>query len=97
MSSELYMFLGQDLFDYYDLMRAAVGDEEYASMNFILHATHNHHGPDTSGLSGPVNSAYYTWMIQQSVDATLDSLQNMREVELRWDQAPFQFGLADIR
>jgi hypothetical protein len=43
LSADLYMLFANDLAVYHSLLRAAVGEETYAGLRFLLASTHNHH------------------------------------------------------
>ena len=86
-----------DLQEYYDMMKQAVGETAYNNLLFFVHAQHNHEGPDTSGLSGPINHDYYRYMLQQMADASVDALNNMEDAYLFFGQDEFYFGVSDYR
>ena len=97
-SVEVYMLFRNDLQEYYDMVRVAVGDSLYDNLMFFVHAQHNHEGPDTSGLNvRPINHNYYRYMLEQMRDATTDALNSMEEAYLFFGQDQFYYGLGDIR
>jgi hypothetical protein len=67
------------------MVRERVGTTLYDNLIFVVHAHHNHEGPDTAGIGAvPVNHDYYDYMIQQMVDATAAALnENNRVCRLR--------------
>lgn len=82
-STEVYMLFAPDLVEYMDRVRAAVGDDMYARLRFLGHGQHNHEGPDTSGLGGPVNREYIEYLFDQMAAATLDALDSLEDVTVR--------------
>eukprot|EP00002_Diphylleia_rotans_P007625 TRINITY_DN17285_c0_g1_i1.p1 TRINITY_DN17285_c0_g1~~TRINITY_DN17285_c0_g1_i1.p1 ORF type:complete len:617 (-),score=127.58 TRINITY_DN17285_c0_g1_i1:140-1990(-) len=94
--SDLYMLFDMDLEDYYTQVRQAVGSDVYSTLRFVVSATHNHHGPDTTGLSG-LNRDWYAWMLVQMSQTTVRALNNMRPANLRVASREWRFGVDDVR
>jgi hypothetical protein len=95
--AELYMLFEPDLKQYHELLRDAVGDDLYDSLHIVVHAQHNHEGPDTGGVGVPINHKYFAFMINRTVEATVEALETRRPATLHYGMAPFYFGLGDIR
>ncbi len=91
------MLLEPDLEDYYKAVREAVGPEIAPTLTFIAHAQHNHHGPDTSGLGGPINRQYFKFMLDMFTEATLEALDKMEPARMDMGQDVHRFGLEDGR
>ena len=97
-SVEVYMLFRNDLQEYYNLVLESIGPVEYENLLFFVHAQHNHEGPDTSGLNvRPINHEYYSYLLQQMRDATIEAINNMEEAYLFFGQEQFYYGLGDIR
>jgi hypothetical protein len=92
-SSDLYMIFRVDG----DQIRREVA-ERLAQADFerpvklVIAATHNHHGPDTAF---GVNHTWYEYMIDQTVDAVLESLQRLQPASLRVGTGAHWFGAHD--
>ena len=71
----VYMLFAPDIAEYESRVRAAVGDATAARLRFFVHGQHNHEGPDTSGLGGPVNRDFFNYMFTQMVQVRPPSSQ----------------------
>jgi hypothetical protein len=97
LSAGVYMLLEPDLEIYYHKVREAVGPEIAPKLFFIAHAQHNHHGPDTSGLGGPINRKYFEFMLDMFTEATMEALDKMEPARIDMGQTVHRFGLEDKR
>jgi len=97
-SVEVYMLFKNDLAEYYEMVREQVGDTLYNNLYFLVHAQHNHEGPDTRGLEvWPINHEYYRYMLEQMTKATVNAINSMEDAYLFFGQEQFYYGLGDIR
>eukprot|EP00004_Rigifila_ramosa_P019125 TRINITY_DN482_c0_g2_i1.p1 TRINITY_DN482_c0_g2~~TRINITY_DN482_c0_g2_i1.p1 ORF type:complete len:647 (-),score=142.41 TRINITY_DN482_c0_g2_i1:40-1884(-) len=96
LGADLYMLFAADLASYYELVREAVGEEVFATLRFSVSASHNHEGPDTSGLGG-INPRYYEYMLGQFAAVTLEALGKMEPVTLTVADSVWRFGQGDNR
>ena len=94
-TADVYMIFRQDIEELYDKVERAIGTEAFNDLWIIVTATHNHMGPDTSGLSGPFNHLYYEYMTSQLATAVVEAVQGMEAAELVVSQSDYQFGMAD--
>lgn len=95
-SADVYMMFGQDIEAIREEVRARVGEERFANLEIIVAATHNHMGPDTSGLDG-INHAYYEYLIDQVVSAIVKATdpEAMRPAKIKVANSAYQFGNGD--
>jgi hypothetical protein len=96
-SSELYMFHAPDIAAYEDAVRARVPPKLAARLRFLVHAQHNHEGPDTSGMTHPVNRAYFAYLIDVMANVAVAALQQRVPATLAYGERMFGFGQEDIR
>lgn len=96
-STEVYMLFAPDLAEYYERVRAAVGEEQFSRLRFLAHGQHNHEGPDTSGLGGPVNREYQEYMYDQMAAATVDALNRLEPAEVRHTNISPDDGSLNLR
>ena len=59
------MLFAPDLAVYEQMVRDRVGEPTASRLRFFSHGQHNHEGPDTSGLGGPVNRDFFDYMFEQ--------------------------------
>lgn len=102
--AELHQLYRQDLAPFYARLSAqltALGRPDlYRRLHIIFHTQSNSYAaPDTSGLAGPINSQYLSFLIDQLVAATVDAvaLQQFTPAYLTHGLAPFFYGLDDTR
>lgn len=96
-SVEVYMLFMNDLEQFHQKLRAALGSERYDKLRIVVHAEHNHSGPDTGGVGLAINQQYYAYLMDQMVSVTVEALDVREPVQLHWGIAPFYYGLGDIR
>jgi hypothetical protein len=96
-STEVYMFFEPDINVYQQKVREEVGDAVFARLRFFTHGQHNHEGPDTSGLGGPVNRQYFDYLYGQLVQTTVEAIQRLQPAELSFGETKHAFGLGDGR
>ncbi len=93
--ADVYMLLRDDLTVVHDKVKALLDDDAtYDKLRFIISATHNHMGPDTSGLDG-INDEYYEYMADQMALAIVEAVQGLQPAIVRTTASDYQFGLAD--
>ena len=97
LTAELYMLFKPDLEAFHARLRQALGDAEYANLIVIVHANHNHQGPDTGGVGLAINHQYFDYLMGQMVTCTLKALDSREPARLYWGRQPFYYGLGDIR
>ncbi|MEM9453625.1 MAG: hypothetical protein AAGF11_05570 [Myxococcota bacterium] len=95
-SVDLYMLFAPGIASIKDKVRGLVGDEAFEPLEIVISATHNHMGPDTSGLD-EINPDYYEYMTDQVALAIADAVEpdHMRPATLRVAHSAYQFGTAD--
>ena len=93
-ASDLYMIFRTDG----DQIRREVAERladrrgRKSDVELVITATHNHHGPDTAF---DVNHAWYDHMIDQTVDAVIEAIDNVRPASLRVASGEHWFGSHD--
>ena len=93
-TADVYMMFRQDIQEALDKVRNRVGPELYSRLDIVVTSTHNHMGPDTSGLSG-LNHEYYDYLTDQLATVVVQALDNRQPALLKVAQSRYQFGLAD--
>eukprot|EP00002_Diphylleia_rotans_P004070 TRINITY_DN1292_c0_g1_i1.p1 TRINITY_DN1292_c0_g1~~TRINITY_DN1292_c0_g1_i1.p1 ORF type:complete len:530 (+),score=101.89 TRINITY_DN1292_c0_g1_i1:694-2283(+) len=94
--ADVYMLFAPDLKDFYAGLEARLPREIYAQLHVLVSATHNHEGPDTSGLSG-INRDWYAYFLNRMVETAMQAIERMEEVTLTVADADWMFGLGDRR
>ncbi|MCA9709691.1 MAG: hypothetical protein KDK70_27885 [Myxococcales bacterium] len=95
-TADVYMLFAPDIASIKDKVLALVGQPTFDRLEIVVSATHNHMGPDTSGLDG-INHEYYEYMTDQIALAIADAVDPaaMRPAQLRVASSDYQFGTAD--
>jgi len=95
-SADVYMLFAPDVASIKEKVRAMVGDEAYDRLEIVVSATHNHMGPDTSGLD-EINHDYYEYMTDQIALAIVEAIDPaaMRLATIRVARSAYQFGTGD--
>lgn len=93
---DVYMLFRQDIQSIYDSVARKVGQQRFEQLHITVSATHNHMGPDTSGLDG-LNRDYYAYMVEQVADVIVDAIDasHMTPAYLKVAHASHQFGMGD--
>lgn len=93
-AANLYMIFRNDA----EAIRAAVaervGPSVFRRLDIAIHADHNHHGPDTAF---DVNHEWYDFMIEQTADAIVEAIDDVRPARLDVAETEHWFGLRDSR
>lgn len=92
---DVYMLFNQDLATITDRVRRQLGGDAYEDLHIVISATHNHMGPDTSGLSGHMNHEYFEYMADQVASAIVDAVLGMESADLKVASSRYQFGMVD--
>ncbi len=95
-SADVYMIFAPGIASIKDNVRDLIGQEEFDELEIVISATHNHMGPDTSGLD-EINHEYYEYMTDQIALAIANAVDpaNMRPATIRVASSDYQFGTAD--
>ena len=94
-TADVYMLFRDDIAVIHEKVQALLADDEtYAKLRFIISATHNHMGPDTSGLDA-INDEYYDYLADQIATAIVGAVQSRQLAIVRTTATDYQFGLAD--
>ncbi|MCX4241185.1 hypothetical protein [Paraliomyxa miuraensis] len=95
-TADVYMLFAPGIASIKDKVLALVGQEAFDRLEIVISATHNHMGPDTSGLDG-INHEYYEYMTDQIALAIADAVDPaaMRPATLLVASSDYQFGTAD--
>ena len=91
------MLFNPDLDDYERRVVALVGPELGARLRFIPHGQHNHEGPDTSGLGGPVNREYFEYLLNTMAEVAVEAVNRREPAQISFGQVAHSFGVGDGR
>ncbi len=91
---DVYMMFRQDIQEAFDKVRRRLGQGLYDRLWIVIASTHNHMGPDTSGLSG-MNDAYYDYLTDQIATVVTQAVTNLEPAYLTVSSSRYQFGMAD--
>eukprot|EP00001_Collodictyon_triciliatum_P160656 28229_6 len=78
-SADVYMLFSPDLQDLYTGLKARLPAEIYDQLHVFVSATHNHEGPDTSGLSG-INRSWYAYFLDTMTRTAIQAIEQMEPV-----------------
>jgi len=95
-TADVYMMFRQDIQEVFDKVKLQVGEEAYSRLWIVISSTHNHMGPDTSGMSG-MNHLYYQYLTGQIASAIVQSIdeETLEPAFLKASRSRYQFGMAD--
>lgn len=95
-SADVYMIFTPGIASIKDKVLGLVGQETFDRLEILISATHDHMGPDTSGLDA-INHEYYEYMTDQIAQAIASAVDPaaMRPAEIRVASSEYQFGTAD--
>lgn len=93
---DVYMLFRQDIQAIYDAVARRIGQTRFAQLHLTVSATHNHMGPDTSGLEG-INRDYYAYMVEQVADVIVNAIDSthLTPAKLLVAHGSHQFGMGD--
>lgn len=93
---DVYMLFRQDIQAIYDAVQRRVGQTRFEKLHITVSATHNHMGPDTSGLEG-INRDYYAYLVEQVADVIVNAIDSthMTPAKLLVATGKHQFGMGD--
>lgn len=94
-SVDVYMLFRQDIQVMIDKVQRLMTPVDFETLEIVVSATHNHMGPDTSGLSGFMNEEYYDYMADRVAEAIVGAVEKLEPAQLRMASSRYQFGLAD--
>ena len=91
------MLFEPDIAEYEQMVRDRVGEPTASRLRFFTHGQHNHEGPDTSGLGGPVNREYINYMFGVMATTTVEAINSLQPAQLTYGQRIHSFGVGDGR
>ena len=91
------MLFAPDIAVYEQRVRDRVGEPVASRLRFFTHGQHNHEGPDTSGLGGPVNREYFDYMFEAMTQVTAEAIERLEPANLFFGETKHAFGLGDGR
>jgi len=97
LGADIYMLFAPDIEIYFERVQRRVGRVAFEELRFLVAVTHNHHGPDTSGLSVALNRQWYSKMLDLFVDCTEAALNRMEPASLVTVAGDWRFGQGDNR
>eukprot|EP00004_Rigifila_ramosa_P027445 TRINITY_DN895_c0_g1_i1.p1 TRINITY_DN895_c0_g1~~TRINITY_DN895_c0_g1_i1.p1 ORF type:complete len:626 (-),score=116.65 TRINITY_DN895_c0_g1_i1:24-1901(-) len=95
-SCDVWVLLGNDIEVFKERLAAVIDPVLFSQLRFLTSATHNHFGPDTSGLS-VLNRDWFSYMLDKMVLVAVEALASMRPVTLRIATSEWRFGQGDAR
>ncbi|MCC6162506.1 MAG: hypothetical protein IT182_04060 [Acidobacteria bacterium] len=92
-SADVYMILRQDVEELRRMVREVLPDARADRVEVLVHATHNHHGPDTAFA---VNPEWYRFFLEQARDAVGEAVARLEPATLRVGEGVHYFGASDL-
>lgn len=92
-SADVYMVFRQDAEQLRRMIAEVVAPEAREGLEILVHATHNHHGPDTAF---DVNAEWYRLFLEQARDAVKEAVQRLEPATLRVAEGTHYFGASDL-
>lgn len=92
-SADLYMVFRSDADELRRMVREVLPAEMQPRVEVLVHATHNHHGPDTAFA---VNPEWYRFFLEQARDAVREAVERLEPATLRVNEGTHYFGGSDL-
>ncbi len=92
-STDLYMVFRADVEELRRMVREVLPAAQRDTVTVLVHATHNHHGPDTAFA---VNPDWYRFFLEQARDAVRDAVERLEPATLRVAEGTHYFGGSDL-
>lgn len=92
-SSDLYMVFRSDADELRRMVREVLPPDQQGRVEVLVHATHNHHGPDTAFA---VNAEWYRFFLEQARDAIREAVTRLEPATLRVAEGTHYFGGSDL-
>jgi hypothetical protein len=92
-SADLYMVFRTDADELRRMVREVLPADLQDQVEVLVHATHNHHGPDTAFA---VNPEWYRFFLEQARDAVREAVERLEPATLRVAEGSHYFGGSDL-
>ena len=92
-SADVYMMFAPDVEELRRMVREVLAPPLRARVDLVVHATHNHHGPDTAFA---VNAEWYRFFLEQARDAVREAIDRLEPATLRIAEGTHYFGASDL-
>lgn len=92
-SADLYMVFRTDADELRRMVREVLPADLQDRVEVLVHATHNHHGPDTAFA---VNPEWYRFFLEQARDAVREAVERLEPATLRVAEGTHYFGGSDL-
>jgi hypothetical protein len=92
-SADVYMVFRPDVEELRRMVRDVLPPARRDTVEVMVHATHNHHGPDTAFAVSP---EWYRFFLEQSRDAVRDAIEHLEPATLRVAEGVHYFGGSDL-
>ncbi len=92
-AADVYMVFRPDAEELRRMVHEVLPPHLQGTVDVMVHATHNHHGPDTSFA---VNPDWYRFFLEQARDAVREAVQRLEPATLRVAEGRHFFGGSDL-
>ncbi|BCS33432.1 hypothetical protein TBR22_A26590 [Luteitalea sp. TBR-22] len=92
-SADVYMVFRPDAEELRRMVREVLPEARKDRVEVLVHATHNHHGPDTAFA---VNPEWYRLFLEQARDAVREAIERLEPATLRVAEGVHYFGGSDL-
>ena len=92
-SADVYMVFRPDTEELRRMVREVLPERLRGRVEVMVHATHNHHGPDTAFA---VNPEWYRFFLEQSRDAIREAVERLEPATMQVAEGTHYFGGSDL-
>ena len=92
-AADVYMVFRPDAEELRRMVREVLPAAQQGRVEVLVHATHNHHGPDTAFA---VNAEWYRFFLEQARDAVREAVERLEPATLRVAEGTHYFGGSDL-
>ena len=92
-AADLYMVFRPDAEELRRMVREVLPAQRQGKVEVLVHATHNHHGPDTAFA---VNPDWYRFFLEQARDAVKEAVDRLEPATLSVAEGTHYFGGSDL-
>lgn len=92
-AADVYMVFRPDVEELRRMVREVLPESLRDRVQVMVHATHNHHGPDTAFA---VNPEWYRLFLEQARDAVREALERREPATMQVAEGTHYFGASDL-